>query len=188
KTCSAALGRVQCRTQDLTRNAFGEVTHVVAGDPADADTEVTSSLSYDAFGNVTHASAHDTFGNHRAACTSYEPEGIFPFAQRNGLGHTTLTRFSREHGVIAAAVDPNGLATRWRHDAFGQLVEERRPDGTKTLVHVTRSKDGGPQGDRWAVRVNVQEGGGAESIDEYVMGRLVRTQRRAPAAIACDEG
>ncbi len=186
ETCSTALGRTQCRAQDLTYNAFGEVTLAIAGDPADPATEVTSTLSHDGFGNVTHAMAHDTFGQHRAMCVSYEPEGIFPFAQKNGLGHTTFTRFDPGLGVFAAAVDPNGLATRWRHDAFGAVVEERRPDGTKTLTSVTRSKDGGPQSDQWAVRVNVQEGGGAETLSEYAMGRLVRTQERAPTALACD--
>ena len=99
----------------------------------------------------------DAFGDYRSACVTYEPDGIFPCATRNALGHTAYVGFDAGLGVKTAVIDPNGLTTRWVHDGFGRVTEEIGPDGTATSSTLTRNKDGGPQGHWWNLKVTTQE-------------------------------
>ena len=38
------------------------------------------------------------------------------------------------HGVATRLTGPNGLSTRWSHDGFGRVTEERRADGTVSAM------------------------------------------------------
>lgn len=186
EVCSTAMGMTQCRTATAQHNAFGEVTYATAGDPDDPGTQVSSAFAHDVYGHVTHSSATDAFGHKRASCVSYDEHGIFPYATRNGLGHTTYRKFDPGLGVPTAEVDPNGLLTTWRHDGFGRITEEHRPDGTSTTTTPARAKDGGLTGTWWNVKVATKEDGGARSTVELdSFGRAVRSLTVAAAVEAC---
>lgn len=186
QTCSAALGMGQCRTTTLERNAYGEVFAAWMGDPADPATHLSVGFVHDTYGHVVQTEAKDTYGHHRLSCVAYDDDRIFPFAARNGLGHTTYVKHDPGLGVTRAAVDPNGLVTRWRYDAFGRVAEEQRPDGGSTKVLLSRVKDGGPQGKWWNVKVTTRESGGAIRTTELdSLGRPVRSLTVAGEVEAC---
>ncbi|AUX31439.1 uncharacterized protein SOCE836_035680 [Sorangium cellulosum] len=72
-------------------------------------------------------------------------------------------------------VHPNGLVTEWRHDGFGRLGLEIRPDGTQTAIALSRTKDGGPDRDAWRVVQRTTTTGGADSTVEVdSLGRPIR--------------
>ncbi len=131
--------------------------------------------------------AYDVSGHYRTACTSYEPQGIFPYAIRNQLAHTTLFDYDRGLGVLWGTVDPNGLATRLRHDGFGRLTEELHPDGSSATSWLSREKKGGPTGDWWALEVKTAIGGGPQSTRELdSLGRPVHAWAHVADTRACD--
>jgi RHS repeat-associated protein len=186
EVCSSALGRTQCRTTALEYDDQGEVRAASVGDPADPGTQLWVTITHDAFGHVVHATADDASGHHRDGCVSYDAEGIFPYAARNALGHTTYSKRDAGLGVMTAAVDANGLVTRWQHDGFGRVTEERRPDGTRSRTALARTKDGGPQAKWWTTKVTTGDDGGAlrtTALDS--LGRAVRSLTVAAAVQAC---
>ncbi len=179
-------GITQCRITNRNFNAYGEVDNSSTGDPTDPGTLLSVLYDRDAWGNVWRTRAEDGSGHHRQACVTYEPDGIFPYAVRNALGHTAYVSFDPGLGVKTASVDPNGLLTQWAHDGFGRVTEEIRPDGTWTLSSLARVKQGGPQGTWWSLQVGTQEEGGpltATSFDGG--GRPVRTVSFAAATPSC---
>jgi RHS repeat-associated protein len=171
-TCSAAAGLTQCRTMTLHYDVHGQLyaTQLGSGDGGD-DTKLGVSFKRDVYGNVIHTAAVDGFGNLRASCTSYEPEGIFPFARKNAAGHLTFTRFDPGLGVLTALVDPNQLTSQWAHDGFGRVTEALGPDQSATTYAITRKKS-----DRWRVRRDTVTAGGADETVEY--DSLARPVRR----------
>ena len=174
--CSTALGETQCRT---TRRDYGHLGRVVkeerAADGGDPETELTTWFQRDAFGNLTIVTAEDGFGHRRVACTSYDEEGLFPFARINPAGHLSYTRYDAALGVLEAAVDPDGLVTRWAHDGFGEVTREVGPDGVETTVTRARTKDGGPNHDAWNVKITTQTQGSREDTAQLdPLGREVR--------------
>jgi RHS repeat-associated protein len=187
QVCSTALGMTQCRGMELHHNTFGEVWSATIGDPGDPETHLSLVYAHDAYGNLIFGAADDAFGHHRSACISYDAEGIFPYAMGNAAGHIAYTKFDPGLGVRTAAVDANGLVTQWNHDGFGRVSGEFRPDGTSTEVWLTRTKDGGPQGNWWNVKADTFSDGGGESIAEIdMLGRAVRTYTGGPEVTACD--
>jgi RHS repeat-associated protein len=186
QACSAALGKTQCRATALDYDGHGEVSAVTVGDPADAGTQLWVALAHDKYGHVTHTTAEDAFGHHREGCVSYDAEGIFPHAARNALGHTTYSKQDAGLGVVTAVIDANGLVTRFQHDGFGRVTEERRPDGTRATSTLARTRDGGPQSTWWNIKVTTQEDGGAirtTALDS--LGRAVRSLTVAAAVQTC---
>ncbi len=153
QACSEGLPAMQCRTTSRTFNGYGEVASVESGDPTDPETQLSTTYYRDGFGNVTLTTAYDQAGHSRSACTSYEPEGIFPYATVNPAGHTSRFAFDSDLGVLTGTVDPNGLVTHYRHDGFGRSTEVDNPDGSSTTRSFERKKNGGPSGDWWAVEV-----------------------------------
>jgi RHS repeat-associated protein len=176
RVCSTALGKTHCRTTTRDYDDQGAVKSATVGDPNDPGTQLSLAFAYDGSGHLTWTKAADAFGHHRASCTSYDAEGIFPYATANALGHVSFARFDPGLGVMTAAVDPNGLATRWRHDGLGRVTEELRPDGTSTTLSLARTKDGGPLHMWWSVKATTSETGGAASTTEIdSLGRPVHT-------------
>jgi RHS repeat-associated protein len=186
EVCSSALGMTQCRTTALEYDDQGEVRAASVGDAADPGTQLWVTFVHDKHGHVVHATADDAFGHHRDGCVSYDAEGIFPYAARNALGHTTYSKRDAGLGVMTAAVDANGLVTQFQHDRFGRVTEERRPDGTRSRTTLARTKDGGPQAKWWATKVTTSEDGGAVRTTELdSLGRAVRSLTVAAAVQAC---
>lgn len=186
--CSTAaqVAASRCRRSSLGYNGFGEVVSVSVGDAADPGTELSTRFSHDARGHVTRTVAEDAFGHRRRACVSYDAEGVFPFAARNALQHTSFARFDRGLGVLTAALDVNGLATRWAHDGFGRVTKEVRADGTSSRFALSRAKDGGPTGNWWSVKA-VSRGDGAPitTVTLDGLGRAVHSLSVVAEVEAC---
>jgi RHS repeat-associated protein len=186
QVCSTSMAMTQCRSTQVVRDAFGDVTSATMGDPADPSTQVTTALWRDAFGHVTLTTADDTSGHHRWGCTTYDADHLFPYATGNAFGHVAYTRFDAALGVMTAAVDPNGLTTQWQHDAFGSVTEERRADGTKSTVGLARTKDGGPQAKWFNAKVTTSETNGATTTTELdAAGRPVHAWTAAADVASC---
>lgn len=181
--CSKALGIQQCRTTRRQYDARGRVwKEDVLGASGDAETEVHTWFQRDGFGNLEVTASRDGFGSRRAACTSYDAEGLFPFAHINPAGHLSYSRYDPALGALKSAVDPNGLVSRWAHDAFGRVTREIRPDGVETTITRTRTKDGGTWGNAWNVKITTAtQGAGEETVQLDSLGRTVRRWWRAPA-------
>ena len=185
-TCSTALSVTQCRSLTRDYNALGEVESEDTGDLDDPGTQLSTAFVRDDFGHVVQVSATDAFGHHRAACVTYDADGLFPHATRNAVGHVTYAKLDAARGVLVASVDENGLVTRWAHDGFGRATEELRPDGTRTTVKLIRHKLGGPQGNWWRTDVVTTEDGGASTRTELdSLGRALRTVTEAASVEAC---
>jgi RHS repeat-associated protein len=186
RTCSTAIGTTQCRTTTLVHDDHGEVGSATIGDPADPGTQLSVELTYDVFGHVVSTSASDAYGHQRSTCVSYDADGLFPHASADSSGHVSYTRFHPRLGVMTTAVDPNGLVTRWRHDGFGSVTKELRPDGTATTVAAVRTKDGGPQAKWWRYRITTDETGGPPSTTTLdSLGRPVHTITVAAQVESC---
>jgi RHS repeat-associated protein len=186
EVCSSALGMTQCRSTALEYDDRGEMRAASVGDAADPGTQLWVTFVHDKHGHVVHATADDAFGHHRDGCVSYDAEGIFPYAARNALGHTTYSKRDAGLGVMTAAVDANGLVTQFQHDGFGRVTEERRPDGTRSRTALARTKDGGPQAKWWTTKVTTGDDGGALRTTELdSLGRAVRSLTVAAAVQAC---
>jgi RHS repeat-associated protein len=186
QVCSTAFGMTKCRNTTLDYNDVGEVESSWVGDLNDNDTQVSLAFTYDKRGHVVRTVADDELGNHREACVSYDHEGIYPYARRNGLGHTVYEGHDRGLGTLTAMVDANGLVTRYRNDALGRITEEQRPDGSKSTIKLSRAKDGGPQGKWWNVKVTTKDDGGAIRTTELdSLGRDVHALTVAGAVQAC---
>ncbi len=186
KACSTTGLVTQCRTTARGFNAYGEVDAVSIGDPADPGTQLSQGFEHDAWGNVWRTVTQDAFGDHRSACVTYEPDGIFPWAARNALGHTAYVGFDAGLGVKTAFLDANGLVTQWVHDGLGRVTEEMRPDGTSTTSSLARAKDGGPQGHWWNLKVTTQDSNGpSTTITLDGQGRPVKTVTTSAATTSC---
>ena len=174
--CSSAAGLTQCRTSTRTYDSLGRVRTESAGsDDADPETQLSIGYARDDFGNIIATVAEDAFGHTRTSCTSYDEDGVLPYAQRNPAGHLSFTRHDPGLGVLKAAVDPNGLATRWAHDGFGRVTRERGPDGVETMHTLTRTKDGGPWQDEWNLQLHTVTPGWRDDTVQYdSLGRAVR--------------
>jgi RHS repeat-associated protein len=174
--CSASAGDEPCRTTTRTYDAAGDVaTETIESDDHDPETHLALEVARDAFGNVVLASAHDAYGHHRTTCASYDAEGVFPYAEGNAEAEVHYSWFDPGRGVRTAALDPNGLVTRWDYDGLGRLTREARPDGTETTFTLSRTKDGGPQHDEWTDRLRARTPGGSDDTVQYdALGRPIR--------------
>ena len=166
--CTTAGEETACKTTRQEHDVLGRLKRVEVESEGDAETKLSVVFNRDVFGNVTRTVAKDAFEEKRAACVSYDAQGIFPFARRNGLGHLSFERYDPGTGAQLAAVDPNALATAWAVDGFGRVTREVRPDGTETVV--TRQL---VQGRIAITRAAV--GWGEETVELDRLGRTLRT-------------
>jgi RHS repeat-associated protein len=181
RECSTSAGETACRISELSHDTYGQVKlSTQRSDPDSYETWLRTSFDRDAFGNITHLASRagsplawsPNQGELRESCTSYEPEGIFPFAHKNAAGHLGFARFEPTTGAMLSAVDPNGLVTRWAHDGFGRVAFEQHPDGTTTERTITRATVGGAH----RLRVETTSLGGQDETVEYDgHGRAIRT-------------
>ncbi|NUQ73530.1 MAG: type IV secretion protein Rhs [Polyangiaceae bacterium] len=174
--CSSAAGMKQCRATEREYDDNGllkfEKAGATSGDP---ETKLSVKLVRDDFGNVRLLTREDGFGKARVECTTYDAEGIFPYAHTNAAGHTSHFRFNKHFGELSVLVDPNGLITKWGFDGFGRLTKEIRPDGTATTYELTRTKDGGPQKNAWNLKLRtVTLGFQDDTVELDPLGRPVR--------------
>jgi RHS repeat-associated protein len=174
--CSSAAGMKQCRATEREYDAEGLLKREEAGSAAgDPQTKLSVKLMRDAFGNVRLLTREDGFGEQRVECTTFDVEGIFPYAHTNAAGHTSYFRFDKRLGELEVLVDPNGLITKWGYDGFGRLTTEVQPDGKATTYELTRSKDGGPQKDAWNLKLRtVTLGLQDDTVELDPLGRPVR--------------
>ncbi|WP_437668820.1 RHS repeat-associated core domain-containing protein [Sorangium sp. So ce131] len=183
KECSTAAGSSQCRTLARTTADYGEVeTESIDSDEGITDTKLDIVYARDAFGNITGVAAEDAFGHHRSWSTEYDAEGLFPEKHVNPERHTTRVDYDPDLGALVRLEDPNGLVTEWKHDGFGRLGLEMRPDGTQTTVALSRTKDGGPAGAAWRVTQRTTTAGGADDeIEVDSRGRPIRWWWHGPS-------
>lgn len=101
------------------------------------DKTTTVAYEYDRYGNVISTSmsgivdAQGTNGT-RTSYVTYDPDGVFPHAVRNTLGHTSYIKFDPLLGTPTIEVDPNGLRTDVQYDTLGRPVTIRMPNGSET--------------------------------------------------------
>ncbi|HLM72289.1 MAG TPA: hypothetical protein VK459_06350, partial [Polyangiaceae bacterium] len=92
--CSSAAGMKQCRVTEREYDAEGLLKREEAGSAAgDPETKLSVKLVRDVFGNVRLLTREDGFGEQRVECTTFDAEGIFPYAHTNAVGHTSYFRF-----------------------------------------------------------------------------------------------
>ena len=183
KECSSAAMLSPCRTLTRTTTVFGEVdTEAIATDDGSPETKLNAVYTRDDYGNITGVTADDAYGHHRVTTVVMDAEGLFPEEHINAAGHHSFTDYDPGLGVLLRHTDPNGLVTEWKHDGFGRLGLESRPDGTTTTVTLSRTKDGGPGKDAWRVRQRtVTTGGADDEIEIDSLGRVVQRRWHGPA-------
>ncbi|MDX2264346.1 MAG: FG-GAP-like repeat-containing protein, partial [Hyphomicrobiales bacterium] len=71
----------------------------------------------------------------RVTSYSYDTKFRYKLTETNTLGHSQSTEYDAVHGLPTKTTGPNGLDTLWTYDAFGQVTEETRADGTTTKTY-----------------------------------------------------
>ncbi|WP_437966775.1 FG-GAP-like repeat-containing protein [Sorangium sp. So ce260] len=165
----------QVRTSEtIYDTTTGLPTRITKGHPGEEAHWLDTRLDYDDYGNVERSTAVDAHGVTRQIVYTYEPDGTFLHAMRDGLGHTTRFKYHPYLGELAAVVDPNGHTTWSIYDAFGNLRREHRPDGSSTTHWLTREQVGA----EWLVTAHAQETTGATSATRLDrLGRPFWVQR-----------
>jgi RHS repeat-associated protein len=100
--------------------------------PGDSQLQVNYDLGYDVFGNVASEKVTGVGMTTRTVSTQWGLRGQLPTRVTNPLGQSSRYAWDEGRGLLASFTDPNGLSARWAHDAFGRLVRESLPDGTRT--------------------------------------------------------
>ena len=137
----AAQADTQVRTSGFDHDARGLLIREVI-EPDQPDDCLQTTHRYDAWGNKAGVAAGACAGasGHtvasataaRAAATDWGPDGRFPVASTNALGHRDTQTFDPRFGLPVRLVGPNGLATTWTYDGLGRRIREQRADGTAT--------------------------------------------------------
>ncbi|WP_437983585.1 FG-GAP-like repeat-containing protein [Sorangium sp. So ce117] len=174
-TTDVSAEGAQVRTgETIYDTTTGLPTRITRGHPSEEAHWLDTHLDYDDYGNVERSTTVDAHGVTRQTVYTYEPDGRFLHAMRDGLGHTTRFKYHPYLGELAAVVDPNGHTTWWIYDAFGNLRREHRPDGSSTTHWLTRDR----VGPEWLVTAHAQETTGATSATRFDrLGRPFWTQR-----------
>ncbi|WP_394832882.1 hypothetical protein LVJ94_40905 [Pendulispora rubella] len=128
--------------------------------PSDDAHWLDTEIERDRFGNIVRSTTNDALDVFRGeTVVTYDPDGVFPHAIRNALGHTTRIKYNPYLGVPIAMVSANGLIS-WRvYDAFGNLRREHEPDGSLTTYWLTRDRDG----ELWGPTLHAQDSTGVTS-------------------------
>ncbi|MES2480613.1 MAG: RHS repeat domain-containing protein, partial [Pseudomonadota bacterium] len=137
----AATGLAQVRTSSFEHDARGLLIREVI-EPDRPNDCLQTIYRYDAWGNKAGVAAGACPGasGHtvasaaaaRTAATDWGPDGRFPVASTNALGHKDTQTFDPRLGLPIGLVGPNGLATTWTYDGLGRRTREQRADGTAT--------------------------------------------------------
>ncbi|MGD9883798.1 MAG: RHS repeat-associated core domain-containing protein, partial [Reyranella sp.] len=101
-------------------------------EPGSSQWQVTYDLAYDSFGNLAARSVTGAGMSARTTTLDWGSRGQLPVAIGNALSQSTQLSWDLGTGLPLATTDPNSLTTGWQYDAFGELVEESQPDGTRT--------------------------------------------------------
>ncbi len=101
-------------------------------EPGNTPWQLNHQLGYDAFGNLASRHTSGTGFTTRITSIDWDSRGRLPVSIKNPLAQTTRATWDPGSGRLLAIADPNGLATSWNYDAFGDLASETRPDGTRT--------------------------------------------------------
>ncbi|WP_438006168.1 RHS repeat-associated core domain-containing protein [Sorangium sp. So ce321] len=174
-TTDVSAEGAQVRTgETIYDTTTGLPTRITKGHPEEEAHWLDTQLDYDDYGNVERSTTVDAHGVTRQTVYTYEPDGTFLHAVRDGLGHTTRFKYHPYLGELAAVVDPNGLTTWSVYDGFGNLRREHRPDGSSTTHWLTRDLVGA----EWLVTAHAQETTGATSATRLDrLGRPFWVQR-----------
>ncbi|MDZ4842711.1 MAG: FG-GAP-like repeat-containing protein, partial [Hyphomicrobium aestuarii] len=134
------------RTSSFTYDAATGLIASETVEPGNALTH-TKTYQYDGapgarFGAVT--SLTETWGStgtdgigatSRATSYVYDAKHRYKETETNPLGHVQTTQYHPLHGLPTQTTGPNGLMTSWTYDAFGQVTQELRADGTTTNTY-----------------------------------------------------
>jgi RHS repeat-associated protein len=101
-------------------------------EPGSSQWQVTYDLAYDAFGNLASRAVTGAGMSARTTTLDWGSRGQFPVAIANPLSQSTQLSWDLANGLPLAMTDPNSLTRNWSYDAFGELVLESKPDGTRT--------------------------------------------------------
>lgn len=157
-------------------NASGEQTllpQTVRSDADDPLQKTETTYTYDGYGNVIRVSVSGDVDGEGAIATrnayvTYDPDGVFPHALGNGLGHTTRMLHDPLLGVQRVLIDAKGLRTDLQYDTLGRPVKTRTPTGVETVVAYSVEDFGGSK----LPRIETSDASGARS--ERVFDRLGR--------------
>jgi RHS repeat-associated protein len=131
----------QTRTADYVKDTAKPLAcrvqqEIVEPNDGTGTLKVTTAISYDSFGHPTGQSISAANIETRTTSTNYGTQGVFPMSVTQSVSstfsHEAYKTYDFALGVPKTATDPNGLVVSYQYDGFGRLIEEARPDGTKT--------------------------------------------------------
>jgi YD repeat-containing protein len=129
--------------------------------PGDPQEQLSIAYGRNSEGLVNTVTATPISGPPRTTRTDYDTvEGTWPAAYTNALGQVTRVAYHCGLGVLAATVDPNGVATQSQYDHFGRIrstsdsagravsLNYDRPDATSSGLIVSWNDSTGRTGVR----------------------------------------
>ncbi|HSK97733.1 MAG TPA: RHS repeat domain-containing protein, partial [Euzebyales bacterium] len=161
-------------------------------EPGSSQWRVTTSLGYDAFGNVSSVAVTGAGMAARTTRIAWGTRGQAPESVTDPLSQVRRMTWDAARGLPLSATDENGLETRWSYDAFGRLVSETRPDGTRRVITLSACNAATDCGDpvaRYRLRSSEQSPSAAthwyEESSFDPLGRwVVHREQKAGGAIS----
>lgn len=177
--CTEVLACIEERVVEIpsyAANLSGQPTALPQTVIADADDplqKTETSYSYDKYGNVTRISVTgdvDGLGTKTTRNTylTYDPDGVFPHAASNDLGHTVRMLHDPMLGVQRVLVDAKGLRSDLQYDTLGRPVKTRTPTGVESSIAYFIENYAGSN----LVRIESSDATGAKG--ERILDRLGR--------------
>jgi RHS repeat-associated protein len=147
--------------------------HTMRADADDPSQTTETTYTYDNYGNVTQASVSGDVDGEGTIATrntyvTYDPDGVFPHAVSNDLGHTMRMLHDPLLGVQRVMVDAKGLRTDLQYDTLGRPVKTRTPTGVESQIAYFVEDFGGSL----LPRIETSDASGAKS--EQVFDRFGR--------------
>ncbi len=137
--CQQIAQRVTFEYESAARKLLRKVNRERMSGPT---ARLSTVLERDNAGLVRRTRLQDESGEERVSDVDYEPNGIYPKARRNAMGHVSWLSYNVPLGVLDRATDPNGVFVSNTHDTLGWLRRVDRADFTWTTYSYTKVDEG----------------------------------------------
>ncbi len=142
------------RSSSFRYNLFNGALEEEKSEPGHATLEIIKTYQRDSFGNIISSITSGPNFDSTSQQTIYDDKGRFIIQSTNALGHSETSSYDSATGLVIRRTGLNGLTTRWSYDSFGRVIQETRPDTTKTRTLYHLADGNGPNNEVYHIRTD----------------------------------